>query len=46
VLTGNYRDEEDCNHPVQHVLDQILMQLRVKLGVAAKPPTCDNRPTA
>jgi dienelactone hydrolase len=31
VLTGNYLGQEDPNHPVQHVLDEILMQLRTRL---------------
>lgn len=31
VLTGGYKGEEDPNHPVQHVIDEILLQMRRRL---------------
>lgn len=31
VLTGGYPGETDPNHPVQHVLDEILSELRLRL---------------
>lgn len=34
VLTGNYADQDDPNHPVQHALDEIL--LRFKKGLVGE----------
>jgi dienelactone hydrolase len=31
VLTGCYRGQDDPNHPVRHVLDEILMAMRTRL---------------
>jgi hypothetical protein len=35
VLTGDYPDQDNPNHPVQHAFDEIL--LRFKRGLTARP---------